>query len=204
MPTDYELLDAWAAGDRSAGNELFDRYFPSVFGFFRSKVGDKAEDLAQQTFLNITKSIDGFRRESSFRSYLFSVARNRLYNYLKREQAQVFDGGVTSCADLGLSPSMEFAKSEEHALLLRALRALPLDFQVALELFYFEQMRGPELAAALDLPEGTVRSRIRRGRDALRDKLEELSASRELLESTMTNLEQWAEQVRDAALGDAD
>ena len=57
-----------------------------------------------------------------------------------------------------------------------ALRRIPLELQVALELYYWEGMAGPELAAALDLPEGTVRTRLRRGRQLVREQLTELGA----------------------------
>lgn len=200
MATDIELLNAWRDGDRRAGNELFDRYFASIYGFFRNKAGDKAEDLAQQTFLGCVQSRDKFRQEASFRTYLFTIARSKLYDYLgKRHREGRFDGGVTSCEDLGLSPSRVVAKNQDHANLLVALRRLPVDFQVALELFYFENMRGPALAEVLGLPEGTVRSRLRRGRDALRQALEDVIGTPGGAETTMSNLEDWAEQIRELA-----
>ncbi|MCA9705484.1 MAG: hypothetical protein KDK70_06540 [Myxococcales bacterium] len=86
-------------------------------------------------------------------------------------------------------------------LLLAALRALPVDLQVALELFYFEHIRGPELAEVLGLPEGTVRSRLRRGREILRERLQELLRSPGMVESTMTDLESWASSLRAHVLG---
>jgi RNA polymerase sigma factor (sigma-70 family) len=198
--TDFELLDAWRAGDRSAGNALFDRYFDDVFRFFRNKVSDGAEDLVQQTFLACVQSRDLFRKDASFRTYLFTAARSKLYTYLdkRRREGENVDWGVTSCVDLGVSPSGIIAKNEEQRLLLLALRRLPVDLQIALELFYFEQIRGPQLAEVLGVPEGTVRSRLRRGREILRERIEELASNPSDVESTMGDLEAWAKALREA------
>jgi RNA polymerase sigma factor (sigma-70 family) len=198
--SDFELLDAWRGGDRAAGNELFDRHFDSVFRFFRNKVSEGAEDLVQQTFLACVQSRDGFRGDASFRTYLFTAARSKLYTYLdkRRREGENVDWGVTSCVDLGVSPSGIIAKNEEQRLLLLALRRLPVDLQIALELFYFEQIRGPQLAEVLGVPEGTVRSRLRRGREILRERIEELASNPSDVESTMGDLEAWAKALREA------
>jgi RNA polymerase sigma factor (sigma-70 family) len=202
VSTDFELLEAWRGGDKAAGNRLFDRYFENVYRFFRNKVTDGAEDLVQQTFLALVQSRDHFRGDSSFRTYLFTAARSKLYTYLerRRREGERIDHGVTSCEDLGISPSRVLAKEENERLLLHALRRLPIDMQIALELFYFEQMRGPELAAALGVAEGTVRSRIRRGRELLRERLDALMQSPDRVQTTMTNLEQWARALREEVL----
>ena len=203
MRSDFELLDAWRGGDRAAGNELFDRHFDAVFRFFRNKVSEGAEDLVQQTFLACVQSRDGFRGDASFRTYLFTAARSKLYTYLekRRREGENLDWGVTSCVDLGVSPSGIMAKNEEQRLLLLALRRLPVDMQIALELYYFEQIRGPQLAEVLGVPEGTIRSRLRRGRELLRQHLEAIAGDPGDAESTMTDLEGWAQGLRDEVLG---
>ena len=89
------------------------------------------------------------------------------------------------------------ARRRDQELLLQALRSIPVDLQIALELHYWEGMRGPELAAVLDIPEGTVRSRLRRGKQLLGEKMVEIGASEEQLETTMTNLDGWARALRD-------
>lgn len=202
MKTDFELLEAWRGGDRMAGNELFDRHFDALFRFFRNKVGEGADDLVQQTFLACVQSRERFRGDASFRTYVFTVARSKLYDHLGRQRREgAIDYGVTSCADLGVSPSGIIAEDEQQRMLLAALRSLPVDLQVALELFYFEKIRGPELADVLGVPEGTVRSRLRRGREILREQLERLLRSPQAVESTMTDLESWAAALRDKVLG---
>lgn len=198
MADDFELLEAWRSGDNAAGNTLFDRHFESLYRFFRNKVLQGAEDLVQQTFLACVQARQSIRGDSSFRTYLFTAARSKLYTHLdkRRREGERVDWGVTSCADLGISPTGILAKNDEQRMLLVGLRQLPLDLQVALELFYFEQLRGPDLARVLDIPEGTVRSRLRRGQQLLRERLSRGEASPAAVESTMGDLEGWAEGLR--------
>jgi len=84
---------------------------------------------------------------------------------------KAIDTGVTSVVDLGMSPSGAAAEAQDFVRLRDALRRLPIDVQVALELYYWEDLSGPEMADVLELPEGTVRSRIRRGLGLLEELL---------------------------------
>src|SRR5262245_57608941 len=70
MQTDAELLESWQAGDRLAGKQLFERYFRVINRFFRSKVGDDAQDLVQKTFLGCLESVERYRGDTTFRSWL--------------------------------------------------------------------------------------------------------------------------------------
>jgi RNA polymerase sigma-70 factor (ECF subfamily) len=114
-------------------------------------------------------------------------------------------GGVdfqTETAHALASPTQILAGREEQRLLLAALRRLPVDYQVALELHYWEGMTAAELGEVLDLPLGTAKTRIRRGRALLEELMATLADSKELLESTRANLEVWARQLRAQVLGD--
>ena len=192
-PMDFDLLDAWRAGDRSAGNALFGRHFDCICRFFRNKVAlPLVEDLVQETFLSCLESKDDFRKQSSFRTFLFCVARRRLYDHFRRKQSSPIDFTTSSIADLGASPSQDLARRQEQRLLLRALRAIPVDHQVALELYYWEGMEGREIAGVLGISPHTARSRLHRARQALREALQQHSTSRALLESTLSDLDAWA------------
>jgi len=198
MTSDFDLLDAWRAGDPQKGDELFHRYFDSIYRFFSRKVHGEVEDLIQKTFLACVEGRDKFRKEASFRTYLFSIARNQLYRHWRtRKKDEALDFTVSSLHDLGPTPSAEAAKHEEQRLLLDALRHIPLDLQIAVELHYWEGMSGPELATVLDIPEGTVRSRLRRAREALEKKLEELAGTTDKLRATLDNFDKWARSLKD-------
>jgi len=197
---DFELLEAWRGGDEAAGRELFARYFDAVYRFFRNKIDEGAEDLVQQTFMGLVQGKDRFRGDASFRTYVFMIARKRLYTHLRdRDRARdPLEFHSTSVADLGLvSPSRAVAVRQEQQLLLQALRRLSLEMQVALELFYWEELSVTEIADVLETPVGTVKSRLQRARVRLDEILVELSSSDEsLLKSTMDNFEMWAKDLQ--------
>lgn len=203
MEDDFSLLEAWQAGDADAGNRLFHRHFDRVSWFFQNKVSDGLEDLIQETFLACVESRDKFRRESSFRAFLLGVANNVLRShYRKRARSDArLDFGVTSARDLNPSPSTIVAKKAETKLLLKGLRAIPLDSQVLLELYYWERLSGPELAEALEVPEGTVRTRLRRARQLLQKAIEQLAQSEGTALTTIQGLEEWAREIKEAGLG---
>jgi RNA polymerase sigma factor (sigma-70 family) len=199
MRDDRALLTAWGAGDAAAGAELFERHFAAVFRFFRNKAGDDLEDLVQTTFLRCLEAHATFRGEASLLTFLLTIARHELYAYWKKRQrrAEELDIGELSVEDLGPSPSRLVAEKRERALLARALRAIPLELQIVLELHYWEDLTGPELAAVLEVPEGTVRSRLKRGRELLEERMRALAAGDDgLLQSTLTGLDSWAASLK--------
>lgn len=194
--SDIELLTRWRDGDQGAGSKLFARHFKPLYRFFRSKASSGVEDLVQETLLACVRGRDRLREDASFRAYMFTTARRLLMaQYRKAGRANV-DFTQASVIDLAPGAGSVIAKRQEDRLILQALRTLPIDYQIALELHDWEGLTGPEIASVLDVPEGTVRSRIRRGRLQLRECIEKLAASPNQLETTMTRLEDWAEAMR--------
>ncbi|MCA9649756.1 MAG: sigma-70 family RNA polymerase sigma factor [Myxococcales bacterium] len=194
-PDDIELLEAWRGGDAAAGNTLFGRHFSAVNRFFRSKVEGGVEDLVQATFMACVEGRDRFEGRSSFRAYLFGIARHQLLAWYKGRRREV-DPERESAADLGVSPSEAVVQREESRLLLRALRSLPLDQQITVELFYWEGLTGNELAQALGVSPHTVRSRLNRARTALREAIERLATDPAAARSTLDDLDGWALRLR--------
>ena len=197
MSDDRELLERWRDGDTTAGSALFERHFESLRRFYRSKVPvTEVEDLMQRALLSCLESVASFRGDSSFRTYLFVIARRELYDHIERKaraaRREVPDFGVTSIRDGGETPSMVALAREHHAIIAEAMLQIPVDFQITLELFYWEQLRGPELAEVLGISPTTVRTRLHRARQALRGKLSQiapqLSADDAALESTVRGL----------------
>jgi RNA polymerase sigma-70 factor (ECF subfamily) len=197
--SDEELLEAWRAQDAQAGNELFNRHFDAVCRFFASKLGHEVDDLIQRTFLACVESRERAASTSTFRAYLFGIARNVLRRHFrdKHHERARFDPLEESASDLAPQAHSLIAGREEEVLLLTGLRSLALDHQIILELYYWENLSGPELAQALEIPEGTVRGRIRRAKELLEAALVKLAATPVLLESTLANLEGWARALRD-------
>jgi RNA polymerase sigma factor (sigma-70 family) len=195
VPTDAELLDAWRAGDRSAGRQLVDRHFHSIHRFFHNKVSSGVDDLVQQTFLACTEGRASYRGEASFRGWLFGIAHNVLRMHIRAKHGET-DSSMKSAFDLGPSPSAVMVAKAEERLMLEGLRRIPLDYQVALELFFWEHMTGPEIAQVLGVPEGTVRTRLRRGRLALEEQVKLLASSPTDASSTIDRIDDWAASIR--------
>jgi RNA polymerase sigma-70 factor (ECF subfamily) len=195
--TDDELLGAWCAGDAKAGEVLWDRHSRSVLRFFRNKVPwPVATDLAQRT---IEHGLRLRQPVASFRCYLLGIARHQLLDHLRAEQRKRRrDDELAQLVieDMVGSPEDWMVAKRERLLLLRALRRLPLVLQIVLELRYWEQLSGPEIAEVMEVPLGTVKSRILAGRSVLRQLIEELAESPQELRSTLDSLEGWAARVQ--------
>ena len=179
---DDELLQAWADGDQDAGATLLRRHFDALHRFFRTKAPDNHQDLIQSTMLECVRSKERFRGDTSFRAFLFGVARNCLLRHFRSQSRDRLDFDASHCSmiDLDPRPSTLAVRHQEQAMLLEAMRRIPLDLQMVLELHYWEEMGTRELAGALEIPQGTVKSRLRRAREALRDALGPLVAGSSL------------------------
>ena len=195
---DLDLLAHWREGDAAAGELLFERHFEAVYRFFCNKVPRDVDDLVQETFLACVGAKQRFRAEASFRTFLFAIARKTLLKYRARwapkDEGEEFH--TSRVEGLDRSPSQIVVETEEQALLLRALRRLPLELQIALELCYWEGLRSRDIAVVLELAHGTVRSRLRRGREQLREIVEELAAQPELCLSTLGNFDSWLASIQ--------
>lgn len=162
-PSDAELLDRWREGDLRAGEALTVRYFTAIRAYFLNKAPAAHEDLVQETFLRLASKRERYRGASSFRVFLFGVARMVLLEHLRAKQRnERFDPIEQSVADIeGGRMSSLLAQHESHRVLLDALRELPLADQELLELYYWQRLTAGEIAAVMELPERTVRSRVR-------------------------------------------
>lgn len=197
MEGDVNLLEAWRQGDRAAGSELFERHYRAVVRFFANKITTDPADLIQDTFEACVKGRDRLD-DDSFAPYLFGTAYNILKRYYDRNRThgQRFDASDASVADLSPGPGTMMANRDEHRLLLTALRRIPLQHQVVLELFYWEGMTSARIAEALELPHGTIRSRLRTARLKLEAELEALVVEPEKLQQLGGSIDEWAAQIR--------
>ncbi len=196
VDSDEALLASWRGGDTRAGRALFARHVDRISRFFFSKVSTGVDDLVQRTFLALLERGD-LPTGVPVRAYLFGIARNLLLRRFRDEyrDGRHFDELTTSVADLATSPSVLVDKRQNLQVLYAALQALPLDLQIALELYYWEELPANEIGSILGVPEGTVRSRLRRARQLLGEGLRALGPA--VAESTLADLERWARELRD-------
>ncbi len=198
---DASLLAAWRDGDKAAGSALFERHFVAVFRFFASKLGDvAAEDLTQRTFMAVVESRDRVREATRMRGYVLGVAKNQLLMFLRTRGRRGVDAELEhSCADELLpSPLSALAGTEQERLIVRALRRIPLELQMLLELHYWEELSTEEIGELMGIPRGTVKSRLFRARDEVRKAIEALAEDPRLRESSVQDFEQWVLRMRDA------
>jgi RNA polymerase sigma-70 factor (ECF subfamily) len=195
--SDAELLDAWRDGDAAAGNALLERHVEALVRFFEGKVEDGLEDLVQRTMLACVTHRDRMRDSTSFRAFLFAVARNELYDHYKRvaREREAFDPSVSAVLDLAPSPSSAVARDDARAAMLYALRRIPIELQIAIELHYWEELTTNELADALGVPQGTVKSRLRRAKELLRERLDASTPAPTREPATDRELDAWADEV---------
>ena len=180
-----EILDRIDSGIGLTFEELFERYNSMVFNLAYQILGDREEalDVAQEVFLAIYQKMDAFRGESSLKTWIYRIAvrrtanRFRWWNRLRRR------GTVSLEEHLAKSPESELswnltsrAKSPEDALLLqeerekvkRMLLELPLHQRIAVIMRDIEGLSYEEIAESLNVSLGTIKSRIARGREILK------------------------------------
>ncbi|MEX1363941.1 MAG: sigma-70 family RNA polymerase sigma factor [Nannocystaceae bacterium] len=201
---DWQLLEAWRAGDGASGEKLVGRYLGLLSRFFVNKVNNPEDvaDLISETMLACTRGKDRVRETAAFRSFLFAAATNMLRRYYRKKvkRDRELDDFADICvgdADNPRSFASLLAVQQEAHLLVRALRRIPLDQQIVLELSYIESLNGAEIADLLGVPQPTVYTRLRRGKEKLRAVVAELADSPEVADSTMVGLHTWAARIRD-------
>jgi RNA polymerase sigma-70 factor, ECF subfamily len=201
---DWQLLEAWRDGDGASGEALVRRHMAMLTRFFRNKVGNPEDvaDLISDTMLACTRSKEHVRKTEAFRSFMFATATNMLRRHYRKKakrEREVGDFAELCAGDSDDPRSLASLVSlkEESRLLVRALRRVPLEQQIVLELIYIESLTGAEIAELLEVPLPTVYTRLRRGREKLRAMVVELAQSGELATSTITGLGKWAARIRE-------
>jgi RNA polymerase sigma factor (sigma-70 family) len=191
---DLALLGRWRGGDRAAGEALFTRYFQMIYRFFSTKCPVEAEELTQSTFLSAMRAREQFRADSSFKTYLFAIARNELHGHLRTKARKLdkLDFELSSICDLATSVGSKLARTQEHRQMLEALQRLPVEQQTLLELHYWEAVEIPELAAIFEISAQSMRARLYRARNALREQLTAVAPPEAL--ATDDTLDAWVQR----------
>lgn len=198
MDDDLALLRAWQAGRREAGEALIARHYAAIYRFFFGKVPPSVcEDLSQQTFEVVCRKPEGFRGDGSLRAYLFGVARFVLIGWARRlrkfepaEDSLLADEGGRSLASL-------LADQQMIRVVATALRELPLDDQIVIELKDWEGLTQAELAALFECPQPTVARRLQRARARLRAAVEALVADPGLRDRSLRGLDSCMHSIRE-------
>jgi len=186
---DSVFLDNLRAGDAAAFEVLIDRYSSGVYALLYriTENPEEASDLTQDTFLRALRSIKGFRGDSELKTWLYRIAinesRNRFRWWKRRRRdvtisidATIGDSQTTlldTLADRSISPEESALNREREYALKTALQELPEAYREAIVLCDVEGLTYDEIAVALQIGIGTVKSRISRGRQELRRRLKD-------------------------------
>ncbi len=180
---------------------MFDRHFSTLRRFFINKActQSEVEELIQRTLTAAIESVDRFRGDAAFKTWLLAIARNVLREWIRevvREGVDEAEFDQICSEQLGPGISSKLDVQREQQILLTALRRIPIESQLLLELFYWEELTAGELAEVLAVPEGTIRTRLRKAKLALRGTIDALARTKDELESTRSGLEGWARGLR--------
>ena len=167
---EQRLFRSWRSGDREAGRELLERLCTHLQRFFGARCGALADDMVQETLLACVRARETLADEAALKSYVYTTARRILARELARHRGEAVELDELPADDADLHTGYE--RSAAVARLRVQLRAQPTVCTRAAELYFLEGHRGPEIAALLEISEGTVRSRIRRGLGQLRRALD--------------------------------
>lgn len=161
--TDERSIEALRRGDREALDALVTRLYPDVYRFLRhlTRHRQEAEDLAQQTFLRALSRLESYEGRASLRSWILAVAYREFLRWRRRRLWLPLVADRPALDD----PFGELAEAEA---LLTAIGRLPEGLRVTFLLFHVEEVPVAEIALALDVPEGTVKSRLHAARTRLR------------------------------------
>lgn len=183
--TDLDLVARHRYGDDRAFEEIYERYSALVYNLALRLAGDaeEARDLSQEIFLRIHRHLWKFRGRSSLKTWVYRVTVNHCRSALgrRRPAAQPITGEhgeeIRQIADASRGPEELAAAEEEGRRVAAALARVPPVFRVAVTLRDLEGLSYQEIAGILGVRIGTVRSRIARGREHLRELLEPPEAS---------------------------
>lgn len=200
---DVELLREARAGDAQAWATLVERHCATVRRFFSSTApAERVDDLTQETFTRVHRARADTTPVRSFVAYLLGIAKNVLREFVRERQRDPrLDLADVSAIDLDPRPSTVLVEHAEQLLLLEGLRRLSLEHQIVLMFFYWENLTAREIAEALGEKENTVRGRITRARERLREHVSDLE--RHGMGGPVPDGDEWAAGVkREAALRD--
>ncbi len=186
-PTE-RLMSHWRAGDRHAGDRLLRRYLPVLQTFFQRRVTHNVDDLVQRTLFACVEAVDRFEGRSSFKTYLLGIAHHQFLVSLRRDGRQCRDAATLQTFPED-SPSQLVAFREEQVILSKALLSVDPEFAATLKRFYWAGQSVAQIAEALGVAPGTVKSRLARGRALLRTTLLRMKLRPELRSHALRELD---------------
>ncbi len=210
--TDIEIIDKVKSGELSYFKELVDRYKDRSFSLITKilKNHNESEDCLQDVFMKIFNSImsESFEQKSKFSTYIYSIVYNSAVDYYKKHRKKNFNivsidvndsnykigdeltmNFDESRIDKGLysqgtefNPEQKLSQNEISVLINEYINNIPEHYSVILNMFYINELSHDEISKILNLPIGTIKNRIFRAKEKLKDMLFKRITAEELLE----------------------
>ena len=185
--TDSELIAKAKAGNENAFRQLVVRYQKKVFylAYRMTKDKDAADDLAQETFIRTYQALGRFKENYPFYTYIYRICMNLSINYHRRQKLTVYESRTENWEEIlekqGIFPESISTKEEKVLSQLEAeIDRLSPDYKAVVVLKFYENLSCQEIAKTLEIPLGTVLSRLARARQKLAQALQKKEAAGEM------------------------
>ncbi|MDR3558894.1 MAG: sigma-70 family RNA polymerase sigma factor [Candidatus Pacebacteria bacterium] len=183
LPDDKELIEKYLDGDDSAFSELLDLYLKPTYNFLYRFTGNAAatDDLTQETFIKVWKNLKRFDRGKKFKTWLFTIAKNTAFDYLKKKKTIPFssftgeedNNYLENISEDSALPDELLEKKDLAEELDGKLKQLPKQYELILVMRYKDDFSLAEIAEILELPYNTVKSQHARALAGLKKILED-------------------------------
>lgn len=183
-PLETRLARLALKGDQRAFAEIVDMYKDKLYHLGYRMTGNRqeAEDVVQETFLRVYKNLDRYDESQKFSTWIYRIATNLCIDRLRKRKAvysldaessdhEGLDGYAMLPSD-GKTPESELLLSETQRLIHDAIATLPVKYKSVMILRYLQELSLQEISDVLDMPVTTIKTRVHRGREFLRRKLE--------------------------------
>ncbi len=176
---DSELIRSAVKGDQKAFQRLMDKYQPAIYHVISRMINDRTEvhDLTQETFVKAFSSLKSFNHTYAFSTWIYKIASNTCIDHLRKKKLQTFsidqqagsegDEYSYELPDATYRADKEIITDQRSQLVIRAIESLPEKYRDVIILRHLEEKNYDEIADILDLPLGTVKAHIFRGRELL-------------------------------------
>jgi len=166
---DIKLIEKYLNGDESAFSFLVDKYIRAVYNFIFLLIKDRSstDDLTQETFVRTWKNLKRFDRNKKFRTWIYTIAKNAAYDYLRKKKTIPFsyfgidesDNTIEEIPDSYVFPEEQFTGIEMQENLEKNLKKLPENYRVVLVMHYKDDLTLSEISKIFEKPESTIKSR---------------------------------------------
>ena len=175
-PSDERLVKLALRNNKDAWLQLVKRYEGLLYNYGLRMLGnaEDALDLMQEVFFSVYRSLSSWRGDSSFKTWLMTIAHRRCVEQYRRRREEVGDEALAEqeSNDLWHDPEQVFVRQQKGLRLLQAMQQLPIEQRLVVELKFFQQLAHTDIAEQLEIPLNTVKSRFYTAIETLKSLIE--------------------------------